>query len=117
MNCFAASVMTTWTSRACRCRARTSSAALYAAMPPETPTVTFIARLYARGTRGQQVAVCAKVGRRGGILHAIVKEFQSPRTGNSTLKAQASCFDRKLDRASQRLEQKYSWCNVRSLSQ
>ena len=41
----AASVITTCTSSAWRCSARTSSAALYAAMPPETPTVTRIARL------------------------------------------------------------------------
>ena len=44
----AASVITTWTSRAWRCRARTSSAALYAAMPPETPTVTLIVTIVER---------------------------------------------------------------------
>ena len=45
MNFWAASVITTCTSSAWRCKARTSSAALYAAMPPETPTVTFIAMI------------------------------------------------------------------------
>ena len=44
-NLQAAAVITTWTSRACRCSARTSSAALYAAIPPDTPTVTLMARL------------------------------------------------------------------------
>ena len=39
MNFCAAAVMTTCTSTAWRCNARTNSAALYAAIPPETPTV------------------------------------------------------------------------------
>ena len=49
MNFWAASVITTCTSSAWRCKARTNSAALYAAMPPETPTVTFIAMIVRRG--------------------------------------------------------------------
>jgi hypothetical protein len=42
--------MTTWTSTACFCKARTSSAALYAAIPPDTPTVTLINEIVDRLT-------------------------------------------------------------------
>src|SRR6185437_13871998 len=66
----AASVITTCTSNACCCNARTSSAALYAAMPPETPTVTFIETFYesseARRNASDPVAIASLENRESG---------------------------------------------------
>src|SRR3977135_3978842 len=42
MNCCAEAVITTSTAQPCSCNLRASSAALYAAMPPPTPSTTFM---------------------------------------------------------------------------